>query len=160
MSVPRYRPENLPGDDDYDVGFGKPPTHTQFKPGESGNPSGRPPGTRSIADAVKAALREPVTVTHNGKVKKVTAQDALLLRIFGHAMNGKAAFAKIMTDLWMLSSRDEPAPALTVLSADEKAEFEVLFKRIQSGAVSIGDHDSDNTESPAASHNSEEDRDQ
>ncbi len=27
---------------DDDIGFGKPPKHTQFKPGQSGNPAGRP----------------------------------------------------------------------------------------------------------------------
>lgn len=31
----------------YDVGYGKPPEHTRFKPGQSGNPKGRPKGAKN-----------------------------------------------------------------------------------------------------------------
>ena len=35
--------------DDYEVGYKKPPIHTRFKPGVSGNPKGRPKGTKNLA---------------------------------------------------------------------------------------------------------------
>ena len=40
--LPRLAPPR-----DYEVGYGKPPSHTRFKPGESGNPRGRPRGSRN-----------------------------------------------------------------------------------------------------------------
>ena len=42
---------------DYEVGRGKPPLHTRFKPGESGNPKGRPKGVRNFKTDVQATLR-------------------------------------------------------------------------------------------------------
>ena len=35
--------------DDGQVGYRKPPVHTRFKPGQSGNPKGRPKGPRNLA---------------------------------------------------------------------------------------------------------------
>ena len=52
----------------YVVGYGKPPRHSQFKPGESGNPSGTRKGGRSLKLDLAAELSEEVRVSENGKV--------------------------------------------------------------------------------------------
>jgi Family of unknown function (DUF5681) len=59
------------GDDDYKVGHSKPPKHTQFKKGQSGNPSGRGKRDRKVVDPnpLRAVLLENVVVTINGKKK-------------------------------------------------------------------------------------------
>lgn len=136
MGVARYRPKNLPPAETYKVGYGNPPIQSRFQPGQSGNPSGRPKGSRNINTVVREALLEQVTITHNGRTKKVAAQDALILRYLGFAMSGKAAFGKIMADLWRHASKDDGVSDSPDLSADEKAEFDTLVKRIRSGAVS------------------------
>ena len=47
---------------DYEVGFGKPPKSTRFKPGQSGNPKGRPRAAKSGPTDIAAILNEPLTV--------------------------------------------------------------------------------------------------
>ena len=42
----------LPGTRDYEVGYGKPPAATRFKPGRSGNPRGRPRGAKNKKPAL------------------------------------------------------------------------------------------------------------
>ena len=48
---------------DYEVGRGKPPVHSRFKKGQSGNPRGRP--AKNLAVLLAAALNETVTVTED-----------------------------------------------------------------------------------------------
>lgn len=64
---------------DYDVGYGKPPKHTQFKKGQSGNPKGRKRRSRSMDDIARGLLDEMVPVrTSDGRTKMISAREALL----------------------------------------------------------------------------------
>jgi len=51
---------------DYEVGYGKPPTETRFVKGKSGNPSGRPKGTKNAATIFRDVTRQTIRVTENG----------------------------------------------------------------------------------------------
>jgi len=50
---PEHRPES-----DYEIGRGKPPMHTRFKPGQSGNPKGRPKGVQ-VQDRRPSHAQDP-----------------------------------------------------------------------------------------------------
>ncbi len=75
----RSRSKSGPGD--YAVGYGRPPLHSRFAPGQCGNPKGRPKGARNFATDVKDMLNSQVKVTRDGKPRKISTQQALLLRL-------------------------------------------------------------------------------
>jgi len=76
------------GDDDDTVGYGKPPKTNRFKTGCSGNPKGRPKGSRNFASDLDDVLGSKITVTENGRKKSVSAQLAALMRLREKALKG------------------------------------------------------------------------
>src|SRR5438552_19129935 len=78
-SPARRRPP-MPSDHerDYEVGYGKPPRHSRFKTGQSGNPRGRAPGAKNLRTLLSEALKECVIVTENGGSRKVTKREAII----------------------------------------------------------------------------------
>lgn len=63
---------------DYQVGFGKPPKHAQFRPGQSGNPKGAPKKQKREPVDVAAVLSEPISVNKARGPKKIPAYDAIV----------------------------------------------------------------------------------
>jgi hypothetical protein len=105
----------------YDVGYGRPPVETQFKKGRSGNPTGRPKGSRGVSAVIAAALSEKVTVTENGKRHTITKLEAACKQVVNKAAGGDARSTKLMIELLYLSqSRDEARAGSGTLSAEER----------------------------------------
>ena len=80
-------------------GRGKPPKAHQYPKGTSGNPKGRPKGSRNFSTDVKDTLKEPVRLTKGGKRKTVSTQHATLLRLREKALSGDARALDRMIDL-------------------------------------------------------------
>ncbi len=74
--------------DDYKVGYRKPPRHSRFKKGQSGNPRGKPRGTKNSATLLKQALLASVLVKQNGHQAKTTKLRAIVTRLIHQAMQG------------------------------------------------------------------------
>lgn len=81
---------------DYDVGYRKPPRHTQFKPGQSGNPRGRPKKEQSFPAALDKALKAPVKVRENGKERVMSGFEACVTRLMTDAIQGKTSALKMI----------------------------------------------------------------
>ena len=72
----------------YEIGYGKPPKHTRFKPGQSGHPSGRPRGQRNFRTAVREALKEKITIREGDRTRTVSKMDAIIQVTFNKALKG------------------------------------------------------------------------
>jgi hypothetical protein len=79
------------------IGFGKPPKHTQFRKGQSGNPNGRPKGSKNINVLIRKALEEKVTVKGPGGTRSMSKFEAALMQQANKAANGDPrAFREVL----------------------------------------------------------------
>ncbi len=84
---------------DYEVGYGKPPKSGRFKPGQSGNPKGRPKGAKNLKTELEEELLEKVPIKEHGKVRKVSKQRALLKAQMAKAMKGDPRAANVIINM-------------------------------------------------------------
>ena len=83
--------------DDYEVGYGKPPKHTRFQKGQSGNPKGRPKGSKNMGTLLGEVLAQKVTVTENGQNRRIPYKEAFVRRLEGSTRD-MLAFAKALDE--------------------------------------------------------------
>ncbi len=71
-----------------DVGYKRPPMHSRFKPGQSGNPSGRPKGSQNFKTLFHKILKEQVQLREGADVRKVTKAEAIMRSLVIGALKG------------------------------------------------------------------------
>jgi len=97
---------------DAGVGYGKPPKSGQFKPGQSGNPSGKKKG-KSLAQYVVEVGEEEKTFVQAGKPVTLPANAALAQRLYADALKGKSQAAKLVFEAQKaVSGEAEPGEEL------------------------------------------------
>src|SRR5215469_2140867 len=95
---------------DYAANYRKPPEHTRFKKGQSGNPRGRP--AKNLPALLAAALNEKVTVTENGKRRQVTKREAVTAQLVNKSASAELRATKMLIDMLRdIEKRADPAPA-------------------------------------------------
>jgi hypothetical protein len=83
----------------YTVGNKRPPKHSRFKPGQSGNPAGRPNGSTNLKTKLDKELRKSVSVTKNGKPTKMTKGDVIVAQLVDSSMKGDVRTAAMVLRL-------------------------------------------------------------
>lgn len=82
-------------DTEYKVGRNKPPLHTRWKKGTSGNPPGRPKGRHRLT-STQDMLASPATITINGKSVKTDTRTAILSLIKNLAAKGDVRILRML----------------------------------------------------------------
>lgn len=101
----RKRKSRTEAADDYIVGYGRPPKQTRFQPGTSGNPRGRPKGTKNAATMANAALDQKIPVTEKGMRRHMTVREVAFRRLAEKAIAGD-----LKTLAFLLTLASEPQP--------------------------------------------------
>jgi hypothetical protein len=91
-------------DNNEKVGYKNPPKSTRFKPGQSGNPKGRPKGCKvvkpeSVGEALKAEMEGEMIAKQNGKKRKISNLQAWMRKLFIDSMNGDKTSTRMLKDL-------------------------------------------------------------
>ena len=116
--------------DDDEVGYGKPPKATRFKKGQSGNPKGRPKGSRNFKTDVIATLEAPVQLKEKGRVKTVPTQWAALLRLREKALSGNArALDRLIELARTYNDENLPEAAAAALAPSDRAILDDYLRR-------------------------------
>jgi len=112
-----------PGDPgSLEVGYGRPPLHSRFKPGQSGNPKGRAKQSRNLRTIVQQVLHEDMPIRAGGRLRRMPTIEAFVRTTVARAFKGDpkavASLISIMRQSGYGPDRDEPTVDLQ--SAEEQ----------------------------------------
>ena len=88
-----------PGPTDCVVGYRNPPKGSQFVPGKSGNPKGRPKGSRTIGAVLHDILQQKLAVTESGKTRRIAALEVMLRRLVNDAVRSDPKAIKLLLSM-------------------------------------------------------------
>jgi hypothetical protein len=135
----------------YEVGYGKPPKNGQFSKGKSGNPKGRPKGSKNLATVVTRECRQHVRVNGPGGTHLMTKLEAAAMQLANKAAQGdirsqREFFSLVRTSEEAVNSGVSP---LTAHEMDQKVMQDILrrMKSINSDAASTSQESSKSEES-------------
>jgi len=123
-------------DRSYPVGYGRPPVAHQFKPGQSGNPKGRPNGSLNLATALEKELSRRVTIKENGQTRSITKFEAAIKQLVNKAASGDAKAIQFLVSLLNVSNGGPLAePDKGQPTQADRAAMLGLLRRLQGKAA-------------------------
>lgn len=124
----------------YEVGFGKPPRHSRFQPGVSGNPRGRSPAAKNTSTIVRDALTAKVKLKENGRTRSMSKLEVSMTQLANKAAGGDLKAIAMVLSLYRDveaeaagRSREEP------LDHADREILEMLLQKVRSASGSAGD---------------------
>jgi len=112
----------------YLVGYGKPPQHSRFQKGRSGNPSGRPRGRKNMATLLNDALNGSVIVVENGRRKRITKREAIVTQLVNKSASADLKATQIVLSMLaeVEARADSSADPVAFTEADQQ-----IIRRLQ-----------------------------
>lgn len=112
------------------VGYGRPPRASQFKPGQSGNPKGRPKGSKNESTILKQMLNEKLSMRQpNGRVKKIPALEGIHRNQLEQALKGEVKSAAFVLNRYAALVSGELQ--IEELGEDDRAVLDAFARRLQ-----------------------------
>lgn len=114
-----------------DVGYGRPPTEHQFKPGESGNPKGRPKGRLGMAGLLRKTINERVTIVEHGRKRTISKAEAAFKQITNKAASGDMRAMAMLFGLIQTWEGRTAEPTLPYSTESDHAVMAQMAKHFQ-----------------------------
>jgi hypothetical protein len=108
----------------YEVGYGRPPMHSRFKTGVSGNLRGRPRRSKQIEHLIQKELDEKIVIKEGGRDRTITKREAIIKQFVNRAIKGDSKPLQMM--LTHLEKNREVEP-FTPTEADDAALLKALL---------------------------------
>ena len=133
-ALPRVRLKPRPGDGD--VGYACPPRTHRFKPGQSGNPKGRPKGAKNESTILREIFERKIESRTGNRSRKITILEGILLRITEDSLKGNTKSAAFLLNRYaaMVSGELQRQD----LNDDDRAVLEAFAQRIDARRTSDG----------------------
>ena len=117
---------------DHKVGYGKPPKNSQFKPGQSGNPKGRPKGTNNLRTDLSEELEEKITVKEGGQHLVISKQRAMLKSLMAKSIQGDITAARALINLIVgIEQADAERSVVLTTTAEDLEILEAFRERVR-----------------------------
>jgi Family of unknown function (DUF5681) len=119
--------------DDDAFGYGKPPRKHQFQKGTSGNPRGRPKGSKNLATMLEKSIKEKVEITENGKRRIVTKLEVAFKQLTNRAATGDPRASQQLFSLvqWIEGRGDVPAAHVDSITDADREVIAAVFERLK-----------------------------
>lgn len=99
------------------VGYGSPPLHARFKPGQSGNPGGRRKGSKNLKTLFCQILNEEVSLREGAELRKVTKGEAILRGLVVGAIKGEQETFSLCSSSRSKQGSSRTSPKLSLKSS-------------------------------------------
>jgi hypothetical protein len=115
---------------DNEAGYGKSPRQHQFKPGQSGNPKGRPKGAKNESTILREIFERKIDNRSGSRVQKITILEGILLRITDDSLKGNTKSAAFLLNRYaaMVSGELQRHD----ISDDDREVLEAFAQRLES----------------------------
>ena len=112
----------------------RPPRKGQFKPGQSGNLCGRPPGSKNIRTYVNEHLNKKIPIIEGGKTRKIPRAEAIAIQLVNQAAKGEPkGLAAIMSLTREFDSAVGDLRPNVLARAEDAVVLEGIIARIRAG---------------------------